>query len=328
MPLSLLAEEYGDLVHATLDRQRRAEAPAELDGRFVLPLGSPPAGLSEPETALLARLGGRAQAADRLVTSRRETNALRRLVDRRLVIAAGLTPSDAAHVLGLHSAWDAAAALKGAELFARRRGATGRAFAETGRELAQRVVDTLVRCSAEFVLDCALAEDGFEDAGLSRHPLAVAAMADPTGLVRLSLSLSAPLVGLGASAATYYPDIARLVRAPSLVPEHAEVANAVGAVVGGVHASAEVKVLQPVEGVFRVLGAGLARDFGDLAEALALAREAARGEAAAAAIRAGAGAVEVSAAVEVRKAQTEGREIFVEATVSARASGRPRIGAG
>jgi N-methylhydantoinase A/oxoprolinase/acetone carboxylase beta subunit len=326
VPLSLMATRHGDLVHATFDRQLRSHTPSELDGRFVLPLRPPLAELAEPERRLLGRLGTTPLAADRLVTSRRELNVLARLAARRLVIFSALTPSDAAHCLGLYTAWDRVAARKGADLFARHRNAFANPLAESGEALSSLIVETLTQRSSEFLLDCAFAEDGLGSERLSRHPLAVAAMAGRAGLTRLSLSLSVPLVALGASAATYYPDVARRLGAPSFVPDHAEVANAVGAVVGGVHVAVEVRVLQPAEGVFRVLGAGLAKDLDSHDEAIALALDAARGEASAGALQAGAAAVEVTTEIEERKAVAEGREIFIEAMVTARASGRPRMG--
>jgi hypothetical protein len=43
-------------------------------------------------------------------------------------------------------------------------------------------------------------------------------------------------------------------------------------------------------------------------------------------VAAGAAGVEVSVEVEVKRAEAEGRDIFVEARILARASGRPRMG--
>ncbi|OCC02624.1 hypothetical protein BA190_23330 [Labrys sp. WJW] len=325
VPLSLLADSLADLVHSTLDRQLRADLPNDLFGRFALRLHPPLAELPALEAEVLARLEAGPMAADKLINSRRELNALQRLVNRRLAIMAALTPSDAAHQLGLHHAWDKAAAEKGLTLFARRRNAMGLPYADSAEDLARRIIETLTRRSAEFLLECALAEDGFREAGLSRHALAVAALDGHSGLVKIGLSLTTPVVGLGASAATYYGDIAGLVGAPSLVPEHAEVANAVGAVVGGVHVSAEVKVLQPVEGIFRVFTRLGTRDILDLGEALLHAQEAARVQAESDALIAGAATVETSVSVDEKKIVAEGRELFVEALVTARASGRPRI---
>jgi hypothetical protein len=216
--------------------------------------------------------------------------------------------------------------LDGARLFARKRDSLGQPFATDPEGVARGIIATLTRRSAEFILDCALAEDGFSQPELSRHPLAMAALDRRSGLVRHAMTLNVPVVGLGASAATYYGAIAALVGAPSLVPEHAEVANAVGAVIGGVHVTANIRVLQPVEGIFRVLGAGISRDLTDLAAALALAREIAAEQASAAAREAGADTVEVTVDVAEKRAMAEGRDLFIEADVTARGSGRPRIG--
>ena len=326
VPLSLLAHQHPALVHDTLARQARNDIPGELDGRFVLPLHRPLAELPALEAELLARLGDTPKAADKLVQNRRELNALQRLIGRRLVIGAALTPSDAAHILGLQTGWDREAALEGARLFARKRDALGQPFATDPEGVARGIIATLTRRSAEFILDCALAEDGFPQEGLSRHPLAMAALDRKSGLVRHAMTLNVPVVGLGASAATYYGAIAALVGAPSLVPEHAEVANAVGAVIGGVHVTATIRVLQPVEGIFRVLGTGIARDLTDLAEALAFARAVATEQAETAARAAGADTVEVKVDVTEKRVVAEGRELFIEADVTAQGSGRPRIG--
>ena len=325
MPVSLLAASESDLVHETLDRQLLSDIPHELDGRFVVPLGTGGDGLAEPEALLLTRLQGRPAATDRLVTGRREGHALQRLIARRLVMPCALTPSDAAHVTGVYSAWDRAAAEKAATLFARRRTSLGRPIATDGSALARLVIETLKERSAEFILDCALSEDGFA-IGLATHPLALAGLAQHRGVVAHSLKLAMPLVGLGASARTYYADIGALLGGLTTVPEHAEVANAIGAVVGSVFVTVEARVLQPVEGVFRVLGGAAPHDFPALDAALALAADIASAQAAAKAREAGAARVETTLATLVRKAEAEGQEIFVEAVVTARASGRPRIG--
>jgi N-methylhydantoinase A/oxoprolinase/acetone carboxylase beta subunit len=327
LPIALLASEHPGLVHGSLDRQMRSETSSDLDARFVLRLGPTPRGLPEAERALLDRLGGDDPVPlDRFVASRREVSALARLAARRAVILAGLTPTDAAHGLGLHAAWDAGAAGKAAALLARRKDSVGRPFASSADGVCRRIVETLTARSADFLLEAAFAEDGFSLPGLARHPLAQAALAGHAGLLRMTLSLGVPVVGLGASASTYYPAIASRLGAEALVPEHAEVANAVGAVVGGVHATHAIRILQPVEGVFRVLGGGDTRDLSGRAEAIALATALASEAARRAAHEAGAATADVSVSVEEKTAEAEGREIFIEALVTARASGRPRMG--
>ncbi|MFN8829069.1 MAG: hydantoinase/oxoprolinase N-terminal domain-containing protein [Labrys sp. (in: a-proteobacteria)] len=326
MPLSLLARSHPDIVRPALERQLNADLPNEMDGRFVLRLARGRGDLPEMEQALWDRLGEGPRALDRFIQNRREMSALNRLAARRLVIFAGLTPTDAAHALGRHGAWDIEAAELGLKLFARKRDARGRVFVEGVEAAARAIIDRLEELSVDFILDSAFAEDGFAADRLSRHALTRAALARQQGLLRFSIDLSVPVVGLGASASTYYPAIAARMHAGGIVPEHAEVANAVGAVVGGVHAQATATILQPEPGRYRALAGDSHHDFTDLPSARAYAEEQARRQASEAAIAAGAATVELTVTIADKTATVEGREIFMEGTVTVRASGRPRIG--
>ena len=115
---------------------------------------------------------------------------------------------------------------------------------------------------------------------------------------------------------------------PLIVPEHAGVANALGAVVGQVRMRASGTVTSPAEGRFRVHLETGPLDFGSEAEALATLEETLTAEALAAARKAGAEDPKVSVARDIRRSEIEGREVFVEAMLTATASGRPRIADG
>src|SRR5581483_1685766 len=100
--------------------------------------------------------------------------------------------------------------------------------------------------------------------------------------------LANPLVAIGAPAAAFYPEIARRLGARLIVPEHAAVCNAVGAVVGVVSETVDILVNQPQWKVFRVHDPAGIRDFAEPEEAIATATVVARDLAIAAARRAGA----------------------------------------
>ncbi|MEM7270474.1 MAG: hydantoinase/oxoprolinase family protein, partial [Pseudomonadota bacterium] len=216
------------------------------------------------------------------------------------------------------------AARMAAALFMRKRGGDGRAVAASAEVLSKRVIDTLKRRSAELVLETAFEQDGL-GAGLSTTPLVAAMLDGRGGLAGASLALSAPLVGLGASAATYYPDVGALLRCDAVVPEHAEVANAVGAVAGNVEASAEVAVQSSDGEQFILTGGGDPIILLNEAEALRRAKEVARDAAIKRAAAAGADAPDVSMNCEEKRAEVESRDILIEARVRARAFGRPRF---
>jgi hypothetical protein len=119
--------------------------------------------------------------------------------------------------------------------------------------------------------------------------------------------------------------VAALLGAESVVPEHADVANAIGAVVGRVRISRSATITCPAEGRFRAHLHDGTEDFPSFAAARAAA-EAALGIAArAAAAEAGAAEVDVTLEADIRDATVEGKSMLVEATITATATGRPRL---
>ena len=116
-----------------------------------------------------------------------------------------------------------------------------------------------------------------------------------------------------------------MLGAESAIPEHAGVANAVGAVVGQVRAAVTVFVTTPEEGVFVVSGAGESVRLIDEQEAFALARERAVTAALQAAHASGAEEPAVSVTEAIDAPEIEGSRKLVEARFTATATGRPRI---
>ena len=115
------------------------------------------------------------------------------------------------------------------------------------------------------------------------------------------------------------------LKAEVVLPEHAGVANAIGAVVGRIAMRRQGVVTQPAEGRFRVHLAEGPRDFAAEAEALAALESALSAEVRGLAEAAGAEDISVTTRRDVKTAEAEGRTVFIEALVTAEASGRPRI---
>ena len=328
IPVCLLAMEHRELTHRVLDRQLLQAVAHEHDGRFVVPTadsGASAAGLDAGELALLARAGGSPSPFTDVLRGHADIKRLNRLVGRGLVMIAAFTPTDASHVLDDHVAFDRDAAVKAAELMARRRTLVGKPVATGAAALAAWVVAGVERRSAEVVLDAALSFDGFDASDLSRHPLMAASLEGRAGIVDVAATLAVPLIGLGAPAAVYYPAVAKMLRAESVIPADADVANAIGAVVGRVRTHVDVHISAPERGRYRVHHPDCTADVFDLGEALALAEACAREGARRSAHVAGATSVEVAARRAVNTATIEGEDFFVDATVTAIASGRPRL---
>jgi N-methylhydantoinase A/oxoprolinase/acetone carboxylase beta subunit len=331
VPISLLAVENGPMVHATLDRALSTEIAGEMDGRFVLPMAGQTGGLTAREQTVLARITAPMPLAQAL-TSRLEVAALERLVARGLVMIAGVTPSDASHVLGRLDAWDALAAEKALRLMARRRNGAGERFAPGPEALARQIVDQLTRQTAQCLLEAAFAEDpafaGESPESLARHPLLHAGLRGHSGTITLSAHLGVPVIGLGASASSYYGAVGEMLGCPMILPDHAGVANAIGAVVGQVSQSATGLITSPSEGRFATHLPGGIETFTDSDAALTALEAALTEEARSRANRAGAVDLHLKVTRDVKEAEIEGRRLFIEARVTVTASGRPRVAHG
>ena len=113
-----------------------------------------------------------------------------------------------------------------------------------------------------------------------------------------------------------------------ILPEHAGVANAIGAVVGRVTMRQSGTVTSPSEGKYRVHLIDGPQDFGDQDSAMAMLETVLRDKADADARAAGAADIQLSVKRDIRKAGVESRDVFIEATITVEAAGRPRVAEG
>jgi N-methylhydantoinase A/oxoprolinase/acetone carboxylase beta subunit len=255
-----------------------------------------------------------------------------RLVSRGLVMISGVTPSDASHGLGRLDCWDAGAASKALALFAKRRNGHGDRIAAGPEALAQAIVDQLTAQTVDCLLEAAFAEDG-RDWGeaperLARHTLMRAALDGYHGVLGIEARLGVPVIGLGASAPSYYGAVGERLRARMVLPEYAGVANAIGAVVGQVAIHIEGTVTSPAAGLFIAHTPDGPARFGDRDQALLALEQALSGVASDRARRAGVEEIRLVTDRELSEIAIEGRPMFIEARLRVTAKGRPRIATG
>ncbi len=290
--------------------------------------------------------------------------ALARLERKGLVIYSGFTPSDAAHVLGLSEHWNREAALLGARIWARQMRhmyGLGTWVAGDAEGPARQVVDKITDMICQKLIEAGLNDAGQmneSNAGkmaalltkmalqrrreMTDAPAAApsASVAGQGGSVSAKTTASAdfrpavfdlqfapglPLIAVGAPASSYYPRVARNLGLRLIVPPHAEVANAVGAVLGQVSQRVHIVVSQPVRGVFRVFTRSGPKDFPALEPALDHARSLAAEEATVRALSAGATrATVVLSQLDNSVSNDIDGDMFFEATVTATASGPPQ----
>jgi N-methylhydantoinase A/oxoprolinase/acetone carboxylase beta subunit len=274
VPLCLLADQYPEVLKEL--RQQAAESPKKLSeehGEFLL-LGRKPARqVSDQEAELLLRLGEAPCSVASLMRQARLRGVFRREVEameaKGLIRRAAFTPTDALHALGRFVRWDAEAARLGATVLAKRAGLPVEALCEQTVEV---VTD---RIATEIVSK--VIEDEVGAPAWDREPVATAlvrrAFSRKDGAsLACELSLRQPLVAIGAPVGAYMPGVAERLHTELIIPSHAEVANAVGAVAGGVVQRVRILISPLPEGdQLRLHLPTEMHDFGGLEDAAAYA---------------------------------------------------------
>jgi len=326
MPLCQLAAAHPHVL-GELRRQAEAREYLELGGQFCLALRRPP-NLAPREAELLDRLDSRPRSlawlAQQLPQGLLAVRQIESLERHQAIQRAAFTPTDALHVLGRFRRWDAEAARLGAALLAAQSG-------RTAAELCAEVVAAFGRRLAQELVTKALADEdrlpAWQAEPTARALLQRGLGEHPASAVDCRLQLREPVVAVGAPVAAYAPQAAAHLHTRLLIPPHAEVANAIGAVANGVVQRLRVLV-RPHDLIFRFhLPTGV-QDFPDLEAGIEHARSVATAHLRDLARQAGAPHADVQM---VRRDHTvpdgyggDG-EIFVEAELEFVAAGGPGL---
>lgn len=147
--------------------------------------------------------------------------------------------------------------------------------------------------------------------------------------ISINIRVNMPLVAIGAPVEAYFPKVASMLSTELIIPEHAEVANAVGAITGTIVETVEV-TLTPVYAPFGIDHFTVhtpidKRDFRELKEAVAYSKQVAEQLAVQKATHAGAEEVEVELNIIDHKgvvAQGHGDNVFLGSIVRATAAGK------
>ena len=330
IPVALAASIEPDLIHQTLDSQLKNETPNDFDARFIRRTrASTEPVLSERDDKVYRRIGEQFYPMSEVVKSRLDLQSVIKLVSMGVAQISAVTPSDASHVLGKSNAWDKEAAIKAIDLFARRRNGSGELLAGSTAQMAERIVYQLTEQTSGSILEMAFSEEkvdfGDKPDVLAKHPLIQFGLAGYSDLIKVNVGISKKIIGLGASAPTYYPAVGAELNCEVILPEYAGVANAIGAVVGKIVMRESGVISSPSEGKYLVHLDGKPVNFTSEVKALKVLEEKLTEKSIQKAKEAGAENVSVNIDREIKTANIENRSVFVEASVLVEASGRPRI---
>ena len=198
------------------------------------------------------------------------------LLARQDIIArAGLTPTDLLHVTGEYTPWDAELPRRVVQVVARMWGVSvDEMVASIRRQMTRTITAEIVHfLSGHPVPETSLAYTG----GSLASWLFDESLAPGDPFLGCQINLKIPLVGIGAPARAFLPPVAEALGTEILFPEHYQVANAVGTVVGNVLVQKEAEVQPVLNGSVRcgylARAGSVEQTFGKLEEALAFARQ-------------------------------------------------------
>jgi len=251
------------------------------------------------------------------------------LMRQEIIGKAGLTPTDLMHVEGRYDPWDAEAASLALQVFAHHQ---FRDPAELRQEVWRQITEMIVQAIITFLSGKTLhLPDGRaseEDTGRGGRDdigrwFFYNSIYDTHPQLETRFRLRQPIVGIGAPASFFLHDVADVLHTNLILPQHHQVANALGAIAGSVMVVEEILVYPMVSSSgLEVLGYYVQtseerQEFEELDDALARARSLSEERALGAALRSGADNPQV-----VIEQLTDGLDTY---RVRAKAMGNPRL---
>jgi N-methylhydantoinase A/oxoprolinase/acetone carboxylase beta subunit len=251
------------------------------------------------------------------------------LLRQEIVGKAGLTPTDLMHIEGSYALWDTEASSLALKVFAQHQ---FREPDEIRWQVWRQATEMIVRTIVAFLsgkrppLPKGHAQAKDDDIG---RWFFYNSLYDTHPQLETRLRLRQPIIGIGAPAGLFLKDVAAALHTDLILPEHHQVANALGAIAGTVMVVEEILVYPRLSSSgLEVLGyyvqtsdrsgqGGGREEFEEAGDALAHARALSRERALGAALRSGADNPQV-----VVEEQSDGLDTF---RIRAKAMGNPRL---
>ncbi len=290
--------------------------------------GTPPQqALSDEENRIIQILSERPYCALELAIRVNddwwETLNLDRLEREHIIQRCGLTPTDLLHVTGQFTRWDTRAASRMAELVASVMHLELEPF-------TRKAIDLFVQLLAVEVLkkqlDDETTADDIDNSEVCRVLMDNWLAAKPSAAYRVRIGLGAPIIGIGAPVGHFLPAAAKLLETQAIIPEHADVANAIGAITSSVTVHRRVEICPDINGRFILQGVQGSPVYPEFTEARAAAMESLRQTVTAAARSAGTSHSRIRFTIHDNIAASgEEGHVFVSEIIEARLTGRPDL---
>jgi len=283
-------------------------------------------GMTVLEEKIFDLLVRRPHAVDELVRHTGEHFAgalgLERLEQNFIIQRCGFTPTDLLHIQNRFTRWSRDTAVRMGRMVARicRRdlqAMSAELLTRIGERLTLEILNTQLDAAADPVepnhnrLGRALVENLLK--GGDRH-------------FTVSIRMHHPVIGIGAPVHFFLPQAAALLGTEAVIPENADVANAVGAVTSRIAISRKIEVIAPYPGRYQVVGLAGVKNFDNLDAADAYAEELLVKRVRELAQAAGTSETRVDLRREDRRpAAADGSRIFLGRTIWCRLIGQPDL---
>ncbi len=194
---------------------------------------------------------------------------LERLESRFVVQRCGLTPTDLLHVTGRFNQWDGEASRRMVMLFA---DISGISESEIVSRLMQLTIEKLTMAIISSQLKTA-GETGTLESCATCRKLFDSLFGKVTAPFSVRLTFHHPIIGVGAPIGHFLPRVSKVLGSDAVIPEHGDVANAIGAITSLVGVERHLTIKPDGCGKFYVQGLAGNRRFSGLSDAERHARQ-------------------------------------------------------
>lgn len=246
---------------------------------------------------------------------------LARLEENFMIQRCGLTPTDLLHIREEFQKWDTDFAREYAGLLAHL----------SGREAEEMVTELLEMTTRMLTLELLKRQldDETDPESLATCPVCRTLidnlMAGGSGCYQVRIDLKRPVIGIGAPIRYFLPKAVRPLGAEAVLPEDADVANAIGAITSRVMVKKQLRII-PWEGEFIIEGIRGQRKIKKFDEADAFAKSELTRMIQELALKTGTSCNTVTLEIEDQIPKTaSGDPVFIERIIKGSLSGRPDI---
>jgi hypothetical protein len=249
------------------------------------------------------------------------TLPLERLEEKFIIQKCGLTFTDLLHINGRFRKWDTGAAEQYAEFYS---------FL-SGKPLYE-MVDTLMDMGARQ-LSMELLKHRLDDVESDRlddcqacTTLIYHLLNEQHPNYEVAINLKHPVIGIGAPIKYFLPKAVAPLKTKAVIPEDADVANAIGAVTSHVYVSRQLGIVPGHYSGFIIEGISGSHHFKDLDETDRFARQTLTDMIYKLAVEAGTSSRVITfETTDKRPVRADGVEVFLKRTISACIKGRPDL---